>query len=113
MTESIPIAHGSGAGDQCRIAHDGAEIVRETGVLDHVAVIPEAQTTRFVQVREFGADIPLFSRIIKVCNAYDDLTGKALAPRAVPRRSSFHPGLGYEYDPRVGDALVRVLAHRQ
>jgi hypothetical protein len=100
--------------DQRRIAHDGAEIVRQTGVLDKVAVILEAQTTPYVQVREFGADLPLSSRIIKVCNAYDDLAGcnpgSARRDTAIER---IHLGLGYEYDPRVVEALVRVLARDQ
>ncbi len=60
--------------DQQRIAHDGAEIVRSTGVLDRVAAILEAQTTPYRQVREFGQDLPLASRIIKVANAYDDMS---------------------------------------
>jgi HD-GYP domain len=100
--------------DQRRIAHDGAEIVRQTGVLDNVAVILEAQITPYRQMRELGEDLPLSSRIIKVCNAYDDLTGEGadLARRhaAIER---IHLGLGYEYDPRVVDALVRVLARDQ
>ena len=99
--------------DQRRIARDGAEIVRETGVLEDVAVILEAQTTPYVQVRELGADLPLSSRIIKVCNAYDDLAGpnpsSARHDTAIER---IHLGLGYEYDPRMVDALVRVLARR-
>jgi hypothetical protein len=97
--------------DQRRIAHDGAEIVRQTGVLDNVAVILEAQTTPYRQVREFGEILPLSSRIIKVCNAYDDLTGNSSGrggrDAAIER---IHLGLGYEYDPRVVDALVRALA---
>jgi HD domain len=96
--------------DQRRIAHDGAEIVRQTGVLDNVAVILEAQTTSYRQVRELGEDLPLSSRIIKVCNAYDDMAGGSPTPE---RRSAamerIHLGLGYEYDPHVVDALVRVL----
>ena len=99
--------------DQRRIAHDGAEIVRQTGVLDNVAVILEAQTTSYRQVRELGEDLPLSSRIIKVCNAYDDMAGAGPPPRDAARRwrgSTW--GLGYEYDPRVVDALVRVLARR-
>ena len=100
--------------DQRRIAHDGAEIVRQTGVLDNVAVILEAQTTPYRQVREFDEILPLASRIIKVCNAYDDLTGdganRARRNAAIER---IHLGLGYEYDPRVVDALIRVLARNQ
>jgi HD-GYP domain-containing protein (c-di-GMP phosphodiesterase class II) len=98
--------------DQQRIAHDGAEIVRTTGVLDNVATILEAQTTPYRQVREFGQDLSMASRIIKVANAYDDLCGPAGAnnERAMER---IHLGLGYEYDPRVVDSLTRVLERRR
>ena len=113
LTEPIPGGATvlAAPADQRRIAHDGAEIVRQTGVLDNVAVILEAQTTPYRQVRELGEDLPLSSRIIKVCNAYDDLAGESPGPAqrnaAIER---IHLGLGYEYDPRVVDALVRVLA---
>lgn len=97
--------------DQQRIAHDGAEIVRRTGVLDTVASILEAQTSPYRQVREFGEDLPVPSRIIKVANAFDDLSGGVRGgdgeSRAMER---IHLGLGYEYDPRVVDSLSRVLA---
>ena len=112
LTEPIPGGATvlAAPADQRRIAHDGAEIVRQTGVLDHVAVILEAQTTSYRQVRELGEDLPLASRIIKVCNAYDDMAGSRPNPE---RRSAamerIHLGLGYEYDPRVVDALVKVL----
>ena len=96
--------------DQRRIAHDGAEIVRQTGVLDKVAVILEAQTTSYRHVRELGEDLPLASRIIKVCNAYDDMAGSGPTPaRRSAAMERIHLGLGYEYDPRVVDALVTVL----
>ena len=98
--------------DQQRIAHDGAEIVRSTGVLDNVAAILEAQTTPYRQVREFGQDLPLASRIIKVANAYDDMSGPygENDERAMER---IHLGLGYEYDPQVVDSLTRVLQRRR
>jgi len=96
--------------DQRRIAHDGAEIVRQTGVLEKVAVILEAQTTSYRQVRELGEDLPLASRIIKVCNAYDDMAGvRPDRARRLAAMERINLGLGYEYDPRVVDALVRVL----
>jgi hypothetical protein len=113
LTEPIPGGATllAAPADQRRIAHDGAEIVRQTGVLDNVAIILEAQTTSYRQVRELDEDLPLSSRIIKVCNAYDDMAGGRPTPA---RRSAaverIHLGLGYEYDPRVVDALVRVLA---
>ncbi len=115
LTEPIPGGATvlAAPADQRRIAHDGAEIVRQTGVLDKVAVILEAQTTPYVQVREFGEVLPLSSRIIKVCNAYDDLAGGGHDPaRRDAAIERIHLGLGYEYDPRVVDALVRVLARR-
>jgi hypothetical protein len=112
LTEPIPGGATvlAAPADQRRIAHDGAEIVRQTGVLEKVAVILEAQTTSYRQVRELGEDLPLASRIIKVCNAYDDMAGGHPDPerrRAAMERINL--GLGYEYDPRVVDALVRVL----
>ena len=115
LTEPIPGGATvlAAPADQRRIARDGAEIVRQTGVLDNVAVILEAQTTPYRQVREFGEKLPLSSRIIKVCNAYDDLAGDN--PRPARRDAAIeriHLGLGYEYDPRVVDALIGVLARR-
>ena len=116
LTEPIPGGATvlAAPADQRRIAHDGAEIVRQTGVLDNVAVILEAQTTPYRQVREFGEVLPLSSRIIKVCNAYDDMAGDSPDPAkrdaAIER---IHLGLGYEYDPRVVDALVRALARSE
>ncbi len=101
--------------DQDRIARDGAGIVRQTGVLDNVAVILESQSKPYRQVRELGEDLPLASRIIKVANAYDDLVGEARARRARKHASAIeriHLGLGYEYDPRVVEALIRVLDRR-
>ncbi|MEO6413048.1 MAG: HD domain-containing phosphohydrolase [Pedococcus sp.] len=97
--------------DQQRIAHDGAEIVRTTGVLDNVASILEAQTTPYRQVREFGQDLPMSSRIIKVANAYDDLCEPGGDNHRAMER--IHLGLGYEYDPRVVDSLTRILERRR
>jgi hypothetical protein len=101
--------------DQDRIAHDGAAIVLKTGVLDHVAAILESQAKPYRQVRELGEDLPLASRIIKVANAYDDLVGEARTRRARKQAAAverIHLGLGYEYDPRVVEALIRVLDRR-
>ena len=96
--------------DQQRIAHSGADIVRRTGVLDNVAVILEAQTSPYRQVREFGQDLPMPSRIIKVANAFDDLCGGQLGgPDEARAMERIHLGLGYEYDPRVVDSLAKVL----
>ena len=100
--------------DQDRIARDGAEIVRQTGVLDDVATILEAQAKPYRHVRELGEPIPISSRIIKVANAYDDLVGDNPTPASQESAiERIHLGLGYEYDPAVVDALSRVLARRE
>ena len=99
--------------DQDRIARDGAAIVRQTGVLDTVALILESQAKPYRHVRELNEDLPISSRIIKVANAYDDLVGepgdRTREEAAIER---IHLGLGYEYDPRVVEALLRVLRRR-
>jgi hypothetical protein len=111
---SEPIPRGAtvmaAPADQRRIAHDGAEIVRQTGVLDNVAHILEAQTTPYRQVREFDEQLPVASRIIKVANAYEDLAGdRPGAARESAAMERINLGLGYEYDPSVVDSLARVL----
>ena len=99
--------------DQTRIAADSARIVIESGVPEEVATIVAAQATQFRQVREFGEQLPLESRILKVANAFDDFVGPGGMPgRADAAIERICLGLGYEYDPRVVDALVRVLARR-
>jgi response regulator RpfG family c-di-GMP phosphodiesterase len=96
--------------DQRRIARDTVDIVRETGVLDDVAEILEHQTTPFRQMRELGEEIPLASRILKLVNAYEDLTGgRTLASARETAIERIHLGLGYEYDPKVVDVLVQVV----
>jgi hypothetical protein len=96
--------------DQRRIAADSVAIVRETGVFEGAAQILEHQTTPYRQVRELGEEIPLTSRILKVVNAYEDLTGGARSGRAREAAvERIYLGLGYEYDPRVVDALLGIL----
>jgi hypothetical protein len=100
--------------DQQRIADDGVRIIRETGVLDAVASSLAVQTVPFRQTREFGEDLPLAGRIIKVANAYDDLVADKDSSHASERAlERIHLGLGYEYDPAVVDSLVRVLERRR
>jgi hypothetical protein len=112
LTEPIP--RGAtvlvAPGDQRRIALDGARIVRQTGELDNVARIMETQAVRYRQVRELGEDLPLASRILKVVNAFDDLSGGVSeGPHAAAAIERIQLGLGYEYDPHVVDALARAL----
>ena len=99
--------------DQRRIAADGARIVRRATVLDAVAALIEIQATPYRQVRELGEEVPLASRIIKVANAFDDLSGDDETPAVQDRAMErIHLGLGYEYDPLVVDALAEVLRTR-
>ncbi len=96
--------------DQRRIARDTVDIVRETGVLDGVAEILDQQTTPFRQMRELGEQIPLGSRILKLVNAYEDLTGGRPTPaRREAAIERIQLGLGYEYDPRLVEVLSRVV----
>lgn len=96
--------------DQRRIESDTVDIIRETGVLDDVAHILEHQAAPYRQMREFNATIPLTSRIIKVVNAYEDLTaGVETWPASDRALERIFLGLGYEYDPRVVDALQRAI----
>jgi hypothetical protein len=93
--------------DQRDIAAEGARIVRHAEGLDTVADYVEAQTTPYRQVRELGEPVPFASRVIKVANAFDDLTGGRSDPadqQAAMER--IHLGLGYEYDPQVVQALA-------
>ncbi len=100
--------------DQRRIAADSVAIVRETGVFEAAALILEHQTTPYRQVRELGEEIPLASRILKVVNAYEDLTAGARSVRAREAAvERIYLGLGYEYDPRVVDALLGILGSAQ
>ncbi|MGO4603321.1 HD-GYP domain-containing protein [Terrabacter sp. 2YAF2] len=98
--------------DQRRIEADTVAIVRETGVFDGAARILEHQTTPYRQVRELGEEIPLTSRIVKVVNAYEDLTAGARSARAREAAvERIYLGLGYEYDPRVVDALLTSIGN--
>ncbi|KGN39615.1 HD-GYP domain-containing protein [Knoellia subterranea] len=100
--------------DQRRIASEGARIVRRTEVLDHVADLMERQTTPFRHVREWGEQIPVESRIIKVANAFDDYShGRADQASVDAALERIHLGLGYEYDPEVVEALIRTVQEQR
>lgn len=100
--------------DQRGIAEEGARIVRRTEVLNGVADIIAAQVVQFREVQEYGEAVPMSARIIKVCNAFEDLTrgDSALREPAIERLTL---GIGYEYDPNVLDLLINVTAphHRR
>lgn len=106
LTEPIPNGATSDAAptDQLAIAAAGAEVVRNIASLERVASIIEHQPTPYRNVREFGEELSVECRILKVCNAYDDLTlGRGELHTAAMERISL--GMGYEYDPDVVDLL--------
>ncbi|MFI1098391.1 HD-GYP domain-containing protein [Streptomyces sp. NPDC020917] len=86
------------------IAALGGEVVRRTGAPAEVALIVERQAHPY-------REQPLAGRIVRAVNAYEDLTGEAAALEgrlaAVER---LRLATGHEYDPRVVEALTRVLA---
>ena len=93
--------------DQRDIADEGARIIRHAEGLETVADYVEAQTTPYRQVRELGEEVPMASRIIKVANAFDDLTGGRDDPAEIRAANErIHLGLGYQYDPEVVEALA-------
>ncbi|MFI1578483.1 HD-GYP domain-containing protein [Embleya sp. NPDC020630] len=102
-TLDLPVA------EQRRIARLGAEVIRESGVLDRVATIVAAQADPY-RDESAAPPPPLASRIIKVANAYDDLL--ASADDLGARREVFarlRADAAGAYDPRVVEALAQVL----
>lgn len=94
-----------------RIAELGAEVIRQTGVLDRVADLVSRQCD------EMSEDPPQSSRIIKVANAYDDLLGGSTdRDRAGAALERLRLGAGTAYDPVAIEALARVAdrpSHRR
>ncbi len=97
--------------DQRDIADEGARIIRHAEGLEDVADYVEAQTIPYRQVRELGEEVPVESRIIKVANAFDDLTGGSGDPHDIRSANErILLGLGYQYDPEVVQALAVATA---
>jgi hypothetical protein len=97
--------------EQRRIASLGADVIRQTGVLDDVATMVEQQAEPYRRAHEVEhTDVPLGSRIIKAVNAYDDLVGDSLeTARRLEALERLRLGMAYEYDPRVVDSLTKTL----
>ncbi|MFI6324185.1 HD-GYP domain-containing protein [Nonomuraea sp. NPDC050556] len=87
-----------------RIAELGAEVIRQTGVLDHVADLVRRQCD------SIGEEPPLASRVIKAANAYDDLVGGSTdRERAGAALERLRLGCGLEYDLAVIEAMSHVV----
>jgi response regulator RpfG family c-di-GMP phosphodiesterase len=97
--------------DQRRIAGLGADVIRQTGVLDEVAHIVDKQAEPYRRAHErMREDIPLASRIIKAVNAYDDLVGDSFETgRRLEAIERLRLGMAYEYDPMVVDSLAKSV----
>lgn len=115
--------------EQRRIAELGAEVIKETGVLDRVAHIVRRQSDPYrtgpPRPRAVGAAAqpsaprpvqsappapPLASRIIKAANAYDDLVGDSTdRDRGAAVLERLRLDSAAEYDPTVVEALSRVI----
>ncbi|MEU8798649.1 HD domain-containing phosphohydrolase [Spirillospora sp. NPDC048819] len=108
--------------EQRRIAELGAEVIKQTGVLDRVAHIVQLSSHPYRTGREpdagDSADTrpvppPLAGRIIKVANAYDDLVGESRdRDRGAAVLERLRLDSAAEYDPTVVEALSRVVDRR-
>lgn len=100
-----------------RIAELGAEVIKETGVLDRVAYIVRRQADPYRSDPAGEASPepppPLASRIIKAANAYDDLVGDSSdRDRGAAVLDRLRAESTAEYDPTVVEALARVVERR-
>jgi hypothetical protein len=108
--------------DQDRIAELGAEVIQQAKVLGSVAEIVRRQNEPYRDI-DFVPDAhagdagspgpPMSSRIIKAANAFDDLVGGSLDPaRATEAVHRLRLDTASEFDPRVVEALTRVIHRR-
>jgi len=92
--------------DARRIAEFGAEVIRQTGVLDTVA-----ELVRWQWLPAFGGPKtpPLGSKVIRAANAFDDLVGgSADRDRTAAAVERLRLDADTEYDPQVVAALATV-----
>jgi hypothetical protein len=96
--------------DQRRIAEYGAEVIMQARVLDSVADIVRRQSDP-CRPADQSVPPPLSSRIIRAANAYDDLVGSSDDPaRATEAVERLCLDTAWEYDPRVVEALSRLVS---
>ena len=100
---------------QRAIAERGGQVIRQTGVLDRVAVIVERQADPYRHPHEsVDSTLPLASRIIRAVNDYDDTVGDAReSSRRLEALERLRLSMAYDYDPRVVDTLARVVERNQ
>ncbi|MEV6011546.1 hypothetical protein AB0M29_32605 [Streptomyces sp. NPDC051976] len=89
---------------QQAIAALGGDVVRLTGAPPEVALIVERQAHPY-------REQPLAGRIVRAVNAYEDLTGaEAALEQRLAALERLRLATAHDYDPRVVEALTRVLA---
>ncbi|MEZ5114871.1 MAG: HD domain-containing protein [Candidatus Nanopelagicales bacterium] len=97
--------------DQRRIAELGSAVIRQTGVMDEVALMIERQADPWRPHR--GAPdptLPLGSRIIRAVNAYDDLVGASVeSDRRLQALERLNLATVSDYDPDVVAVLTRTV----
>lgn len=94
------------------LARWGAEIVGEASALAEVAEVIRRQHEPYRSPgEERDPGVPLASRIIKVCSAYDVATVET-GYSSLEAMEQLHRGSVYEYDPEVVSALRKVLERR-
>jgi hypothetical protein len=97
-------------GDARRIAEFGAEVIRQTGVLDTVADLVRFQ---WMPARGGPLTPPLGSKVIHAVNAFDDLVGgSADRDRTAAAIERLQMEAGTEYDEEVVAALATVADRR-
>jgi hypothetical protein len=100
-TEGVSRAH------QRRIAELGAAVIKQAGVLDRVAEIVRCQDWPW---RGADGTPPVGSRIIRAANAFDDLAGTSADGGGVMAAlERLRRNTAAEYDPRVVEALAKVV----
>lgn len=96
------------AAERRRIALLGGAVVRQTGVAGDIARVVERQADPY-------REQPLTARIIRTVNAYEDLAARSPGPADGVTASLWalerlRLGTARDYDPRVVEALSRVVA---
>jgi hypothetical protein len=95
--------------EQRRIAEYGAEVIGQARVLDTVADIVRRQSDP-CRPADRSQPPPVSSRIIRAANAYDDLVGSSAdASQAAAAVERLRLDTGVEYDPRVVEALSKLV----
>lgn len=96
------------------LAAAGAGIIEETGHFPRVGQMIRLQYAPYRRRGEdFSREVPLGAKIIKVASAFDELLEAAgPSPKAWDVLERLHLDTAYEYDPKVLQALMRVLERR-